>query len=216
MRAEIEAQFRAFVSTGLALDHVNVHRHFHLHPIVAAMVIDIGAPFGARAMRVPREPPRMVQSSRLNGKIIEDLCSRLLGRRARRCGVMSPDAVFGLRWSGGMTRARLRLLLDSLPSRILGDLPASGDARRFSGLRARQPMCRGAGGSRRSSECRGARTIRPSPRGISGRGRLAQRCGRRACRLRRSLVECWLSCRVFLCQRKFLASDGGLALRGTQ
>ncbi len=115
MRAEIEAQFRAFVSTGLALDHVNVHRHFHLHPIVAAMVIDIGAPFGARAMRVPREPPRMVQSSSLNGKMIEDLCSRLLGRRARRCGVMSPDAVFGLRWSGGMTRARLRLLLDSLP-----------------------------------------------------------------------------------------------------
>ena len=115
MRAEIEAQFLAFRSTGLQLDHVNVHQHFHLHPIVAAMVIDIGARFGQLALRVPREPARIVQSPRLTGKIVEDLCSRLLHRRALRCGVVSPDAVFGLRWSGKVTRERLRLLLEGLP-----------------------------------------------------------------------------------------------------
>jgi len=115
MRAEIEAQFRAFHSTGLPLDHVNVHRHFHLHPIVAAMVIEIGAQFGAHALRVPREPPRIVQSRRLSGKIVEDVCSRLLHRRAQRHGVVSPEAVFGLLWSGRVTRERLRLLLESLP-----------------------------------------------------------------------------------------------------
>jgi hopanoid biosynthesis associated protein HpnK len=115
MRAEIEAQFRAFLSTGLPLDHVNVHRHFHLHPIVAAMVIEIGSRFGAHALRVPREPPRAVQSRALGGRIVEDFCARLLGRRARRAGVATPEAVFGLRWSGGVTRERLRLLLESLP-----------------------------------------------------------------------------------------------------
>ena len=61
MRAEIKAQFRAFRSTGLPLDHVNVHRHFHLHPIVAAMVIDIGSRFGALALRVPREPRQIAK-----------------------------------------------------------------------------------------------------------------------------------------------------------
>jgi chitin disaccharide deacetylase len=115
MRAEIEAQFHAFRSTGLPLDHVNVHRHFHLHPIVAAMVIDIGSRFGAHAMRVPREPRRVVQSRNVSGRIVEDLCSRLLKHRARRSGVLTPEAVFGLRWSGSVTRERLRLLLESLP-----------------------------------------------------------------------------------------------------
>lgn len=115
LRAEIEAQFRAFLSTGLPLDHVNVHRHFHLHPSVATMVIEIGARFGAHALRVPREPPRVGQSPTLGGRIVEDLCTRLLSLRARRAGVVAPEAVFGLRWSGGVTRDRLRFLLESLP-----------------------------------------------------------------------------------------------------
>ena len=32
LAAEIRAQFEAFKATGLQLDHVNAHRHFHLHP----------------------------------------------------------------------------------------------------------------------------------------------------------------------------------------
>lgn len=115
MREEIEAQFRAFRSTGLRLDHVNVHRHFHLHPVVAEMVLEIASQFGVRALRVPQEPPQLVQARHLGGKIVEDVCSRLLRRRAQRRGILSPEAVFGLRWSGKMTRQRLRLLLESLP-----------------------------------------------------------------------------------------------------
>lgn len=115
MRAEIEAQFSAFRATGLLLDHVNVHQHFHLHPIVGAMVIDIGALFGAPALRVPREPLPTVASRRLNGMIVEDVCSRLLSRRARRSAVATCEAVFGLQWSGGMTAERLHALLQRLP-----------------------------------------------------------------------------------------------------
>src|SRR5476651_179454 len=32
LRAEIHVQFEKFYSTGLKLDHVNGHLHFHLHP----------------------------------------------------------------------------------------------------------------------------------------------------------------------------------------
>ena len=35
LEAEIEAQFAAFAATGLPLDHVNAHKHFHLHPTIA-------------------------------------------------------------------------------------------------------------------------------------------------------------------------------------
>ena len=38
MRAEIRAQFEAFRSTGLNLDHVNAHKHFHLHPSILSAI----------------------------------------------------------------------------------------------------------------------------------------------------------------------------------
>ncbi len=54
--AEIEAQFEAYRATGLALDHVNAHKHFHLHPTVADQTMAIGRRYGLRALRVPVEP----------------------------------------------------------------------------------------------------------------------------------------------------------------
>lgn len=53
---EIAAQFAAFRATGLALDHVNAHKHFHLHPTIAALMLSIGRDFGVTAVRVPLEP----------------------------------------------------------------------------------------------------------------------------------------------------------------
>ena len=61
LRTEIEAQFRAYQETGLALDHVNAHRHFHLHPVVANEIISIGQHYGMRGLRVPREPVAVLE-----------------------------------------------------------------------------------------------------------------------------------------------------------
>ncbi len=36
---EIRAQLAAFRATGLTLDHVNAHKHMHLHPTVARLLI---------------------------------------------------------------------------------------------------------------------------------------------------------------------------------
>ena len=55
--AEVAAQFGAFRATGLALDHVNAHEHFHLHPTIARTIISIGrdhrSPAGSRSNRSP-------------------------------------------------------------------------------------------------------------------------------------------------------------------
>jgi hopanoid biosynthesis associated protein HpnK len=56
LEAEIRAQFEAFTRTGLNLDHVNVHKHFHLHPSILALLLSIGREHGLQAMRVPDEP----------------------------------------------------------------------------------------------------------------------------------------------------------------
>jgi hopanoid biosynthesis associated protein HpnK len=119
VRTEIAAQFEAFRASGLALDHVNAHKHFHLHPVIAAEIISVGARYGMRGLRVPREPASVLsiiepQTARIPAWVTAPWAA-LLARRAQRAGLQTPDAVFGLAWSGAMTRARLLGLLQHLP-----------------------------------------------------------------------------------------------------
>ncbi len=106
MRAEVEAQFAAFAATGLPLDHVNAHKHFHLHPTIASAIIAIGSRYGMRAVRVPREraTPWLLR-----------WWARLLAGRLRRAGMLVNDEVRGLRWSGAFDTARMQQALASLP-----------------------------------------------------------------------------------------------------
>src|SRR5262249_15167279 len=113
--AEITAQFEAFAATDLPLDHVNAHKHFHLHPVIGAQAIAIGQRCGARAIRVPTEPVAVVRAieptSAATSAPLLAQWTRVLRGQARRAGMMMPDAVFGLAWSGAMTSARIKALL---------------------------------------------------------------------------------------------------------
>jgi chitin disaccharide deacetylase len=53
---EIHAQFEKLRATGLPLDHVNGHLHFHLHPTVFSIVLKAAETFGIRRMRLTRDP----------------------------------------------------------------------------------------------------------------------------------------------------------------
>jgi chitin disaccharide deacetylase len=120
LAAEIGAQFEAFRATGLTLDHCNAHKHFHLHPLVGALIATIGARFGLRAVRVPREPAQVLRSIERRTPWVPALllapCARLLRQRIRAAGLLAPDRVFGLQWSGQMTRQRLAGLIRNLPN----------------------------------------------------------------------------------------------------
>ena len=117
LAAEIEAQFAAFAATGLALDHVNAHKHFHLHPTIAGTILRIGKRFGMRAARAPIEPRRMLRQvdGTDTAPRIETVWARLVRARLRRAGMLVPDQVFGLAWSGAMTADRVRGILERLP-----------------------------------------------------------------------------------------------------
>ncbi len=69
MLAEIRAQFEAFRATGLKLDHVNAHRHFHLHPSVTSAILDHAAQFGVRAVRAPLEPRAVLSGSKAEAPV---------------------------------------------------------------------------------------------------------------------------------------------------
>jgi hopanoid biosynthesis associated protein HpnK len=119
LAAEIEAQFAAFAATGLPLDHVNAHKHFHLHPTIAGLIVKIGARHGLAAARAPVEPAAVLRriepvTRGLPDRIVAPY-ARLVARRFRRAGLIVPAQVFGLAWSGAMDTVRVAGLLDNLP-----------------------------------------------------------------------------------------------------
>jgi hopanoid biosynthesis associated protein HpnK len=119
LEAEIAAQFEAFAATGLKLDHVNAHKHFHLHPTIAGLIVKHAARHGVKGARVPLEPQDVL--ARIEPRkasavtAITQPFASALRRRFARAGIASPDAVFGLAWSGAMTAPRLKGILDNLP-----------------------------------------------------------------------------------------------------
>ncbi len=120
LAAEITAQFEAYLSTGLPLDHVNAHKHFHVHPLIAGAVLSIGSRYGMRALRVPREPRDLLRRAEPGARPRAALdiapWSALLAVRARQAGLLIPDRTLGLAWSGAMTPARVAGLLRHLPA----------------------------------------------------------------------------------------------------
>jgi hopanoid biosynthesis associated protein HpnK len=119
LEAEIRAQFSAYARTGLALDHVNVHKHFHLHPTVLDMLLRIGRDYGMRAVRVPHEPYWFALRSgkwfsAANGAFLASWVA-LMKRRLRSAGMAHNDRVFGIAASGAMDEAALLDILARLP-----------------------------------------------------------------------------------------------------
>jgi chitin disaccharide deacetylase len=120
LRREVMAQFESYQRTGLVLDHVNAHKHFQLHPVVFGMIADIGAQYGMRAIRVPVEPGHSGHPpSRLGAQHFLRGWASIIRSHARAKGLLVPDAVFGLAWSGAMTEPRMLSLLRSLPKGIV-------------------------------------------------------------------------------------------------
>lgn len=106
LAAEIRAQFDAFAASGLPLDHVNTHKHFHLHPTILSLIIDIGQPFGLRAVRLPREAgmPLLLKP-----------WLALVRRKLTAAGIAHNDYMAGIRHSGKFDEAALLDTLAHLP-----------------------------------------------------------------------------------------------------
>jgi len=118
LAAEIRAQYAAFAASGLKLDHANAHKHMHLHPTVGRLMLDIGRDYGLRAIRVPAEPPAVLERCGTRVGLGDHALyhwTALLRRQARAAGMATTDHCFGLAWSGHMTADRVRRLMAALP-----------------------------------------------------------------------------------------------------
>jgi predicted glycoside hydrolase/deacetylase ChbG (UPF0249 family) len=133
LEAEIRAQFRAFAATGLTLDHVNAHKHFHLHPTLLTLMLRVGRDFGMRVVRYPYEPTRLLGGVSLSGRDEATLIGAL---RALPPGVteiyLHPATLSGAAISPSMGADRraeeLAALLSQRVAATLGELrvPSGG------------------------------------------------------------------------------------------
>ncbi|MBM2829675.1 MAG: hypothetical protein HW411_465 [Gammaproteobacteria bacterium] len=123
LEAEIRAQFEAFKKTGLRLDHVNAHKHMHLHPTVLEMIIRIGKDYDLKAVRVPDEPPLDALIDNRKEKILryarwlflKPWVSRMK-KHLRTNNIHYNDFVYGLHDSGHMNIDTLIRILSHLPA----------------------------------------------------------------------------------------------------
>lgn len=121
LRREVLAQFEAFRRTGLTLDHVNGHQHFHLHPTVLGVLCDASTQLGLRSVRLTRDPLGMnlrLARGRLAYRVAHAAIFAGLGLwaapRFRAMGWRSTDAVFGLLQDGRVDEAYVLALLGRL------------------------------------------------------------------------------------------------------
>lgn len=134
-RREMRAQFEAWRKSGLPLDHVDGHWHFHQHPTLTGLLIEMAGEYGVKAVRVPNEP--VMPSWRAAGR--KGLVARTLTAtahaplwgslrsRLKHANIGVNDWFFGLNDGGHMVADQMVRTIANLPNGVseIGLHPAS-------------------------------------------------------------------------------------------
>lgn len=118
IEAEATAQIEKLKSAGIAVSHLDTHKHTHMFPVVLRGMLRAAENCGIRAIRNPFEP--LVFASLRHWKRQFQL--RMLGRfragfRAAlaNAGVVTPDGCIGVASTGGVTLVTFQRLIEGLP-----------------------------------------------------------------------------------------------------
>jgi hopanoid biosynthesis associated protein HpnK len=122
LRAEIHAQFEKFRKTGLPLDHVNGHLHFHLHPTIFKILMEDADKFQIRHLRLTRDclaRSRKISSGNFFYKIFHAVIFEMLSSRARKTldakKIRHAQITFGLLQDSRVDEDYILKLLPELP-----------------------------------------------------------------------------------------------------
>jgi chitin disaccharide deacetylase len=123
LRDEIRAQIDLHLKLIGRLDHVDGHLNFHVHPVIADLLIELCAEYRVPCMRLPREPvftTLALAHDHAARKLVEGVIFLALSRRALRKlterGIRSTDSLFGLHQSGHLTEAYVLGVIARLPT----------------------------------------------------------------------------------------------------
>ncbi len=121
LAAELRAQVERHLELVGYLNHIDGHLNFHVHPIVADILVDLAVEYKVPCLRLPRE--RVTVTMRLRRdhaarKLVEAMIFRTLSRRTRRLmrerGLKSTDWLFGLHQSGHLDEDYIVAIIENL------------------------------------------------------------------------------------------------------
>jgi len=123
--AEVEAQIRRIQQTGLALTHLDSHKHVHVLPPVLTPMLRAARACGVRAVRNPFAPLRplalahLLRRPRLWSRYTEVKLLRHFSSEFRHAvadaGVLTTDGTFGIVATGALDEQLFAAIVGSLP-----------------------------------------------------------------------------------------------------
>jgi chitin disaccharide deacetylase len=122
IQAETTAQIRRLQSAGLAVSHLDSHKHVHMFPTVLHPILQAAKACGVRAIRNPFEPfharqllhhPASWQRWAKLGVLSGYATS--FRRAVRDAGMATPDGTFAIGVTGWLNEWLLRLIVGHLP-----------------------------------------------------------------------------------------------------
>ncbi len=125
IEAEATAQIRKLQAAGIAVSHLDTHKHTHLFPRVLRPLLQAGAACGVRALRNPFGPRRPLRSGQLLSR--PNLWTRYAEMRvlqgfaasfratAEKAGFTTPDGTLGVEVTGVLDETLFRAIATSIP-----------------------------------------------------------------------------------------------------
>ena len=122
---EIVAQIRKIQATGIAVTHLDSHKHTHIFPEILRAMLRAARICGVRAIRSPFVPMKAIMAQQFAGRAtllkrygqvrVLNAFAGNFRRQTSRAGVRSPDGVIGVIETGSMDGILLRQALAGLP-----------------------------------------------------------------------------------------------------
>jgi len=118
IEAEATAQIQKLQSEGIAVSHLDSHKHTHIFPVVLRGMLRAAQNCGIRAIRNPFEPLVFASVRHWKRQFQLRLLNRFrAGFRAAlaNAGVVTPDGCIGIAATGGVTLDTFERLIAGLP-----------------------------------------------------------------------------------------------------
>jgi hopanoid biosynthesis associated protein HpnK len=122
IEAEATAQIRKLQQAGVAVTHVDTHKHVHIFPQVLQPLLRAAKACGVRAVRNPFEPVQLgllIQEIRLwqrwFGIGVLNAFAGTFRRMVRDAGMISPEGIFGVVATGRLDTSLFRYMIEHIP-----------------------------------------------------------------------------------------------------
>jgi len=115
---EVTAQIRKLQAAGIAVSHLDSHKHAHMFPVVMRGMLRAAVNCGVRAIRNPFEPLVFAKLGSWKRQFQLRVLQRYReGFRSElaKTGIVTPDGCIGIAVTGGLTLSAFQELIERLP-----------------------------------------------------------------------------------------------------